>query len=191
MDGSSGTLRVSGLKLAVGALERKLHDLGGGKVSVQIVGQRVTPNRFEAVSIAARVVPSPFHVIILVDKQPLGLKGLIAGMVERKIRNELGEKVPVEIIFARAHSKDYQAIKRALLTEEAEKYTREETEKPETPAFDAKRLAGEVAGEEHQRCKTPPRPAEFLATSKPRRQRNLLLVTKYRPSRRLGSCNNR
>ena len=66
-------------------------------------------------------------------------------MVERKIRNELGEKVPVEIIFARAHSKDYQVIKRALLTEEAEKYTREETEKPETPAFDAKRLAGEVA----------------------------------------------
>ena len=148
--GIRGTIRSLGLKLAVGPLERKLHDLTNGKIGMHVVGQRTMPNRFEAVSRAARVMPSPFHVIVLVDKQPLGLKGFIAGIIEKKIRGELGGNVPVETIFARAHSKDYQSIKQALLTGEAEKYERKnsdgaEQQSVESPAIDTKYLAREVA----------------------------------------------
>lgn len=145
-----GLIRNVGLKFLTGPLERKLNELSKGKLGVHIVGQRVSPNQYEAVAMASRVSPSPFHVLILIGRQSLGLKSLIAKPIEKRIRNTLGEKVPVEAIFARAHSKDYQAIKQALLTAETERYSRgtadtDEQQDGDTSGLDTKQLAGEVA----------------------------------------------
>ena len=68
---------------------------------------------------AAGVEVQRFHVLVLVTKQDLGLKGLIAGVVEKVVSEHLGE-VPVDLIFERVHPEDYARVVSALHGVESE-----------------------------------------------------------------------
>ena len=102
------------LKAIKGPLERANSEIFEGKANLFFVDQRTQPNRYASFSQAAGVDPDPFYIIVLVQKQSLGLKSLIAGRVERSIEGKIPEGTPVEIIFERIHKGSYVAITESL-----------------------------------------------------------------------------
>jgi hypothetical protein len=85
-----------------------------GKANIEIVDERTQPVRYESFKNAIGVEPEPVYVIVLVKKQSLGLKSLIAGKVERSILEKVPEGTPVEIIFERIQKQDYENITGSL-----------------------------------------------------------------------------
>ena len=112
-----------GLDKIAGPLERKINEEMEGKARVEIIPERTRPERFKAITEAAKVSADPAVVLVLVRSQSLGLKALIAKRVERSIEGKVPDTVPVEIIFQRVHPDSFDAIMNASHT--AEPYRRE------------------------------------------------------------------
>jgi hypothetical protein len=108
-----GSIRGHLLDLAVGPLQRRVAEATEGKAALTVVAERTEPEWFALLSRAAGVEVKRFHVLVLVTKQDLGLKGMIAGAVEKVIGDHLGE-VPVDLIFERVHPEDYARVVSAL-----------------------------------------------------------------------------
>ena len=102
------------LKAIKGPLQRANAEIFEGKANLFFVDERTQPNKYASFTGAAGVDPNPFYIIVLVQKQSLGLKGLIAGKVERSIKDKIPEDTPVEIIFERVHKGSYAAITESL-----------------------------------------------------------------------------
>jgi len=102
------------LKAIKGPLARANAEIFEGKANLFFVDERTQPNKYASFTEAAGVDPNPFYIIVLVQKQSLGLKGLIAGKVERSIKDKIPEDTPVEIIFERVHKGSYAAITESL-----------------------------------------------------------------------------
>jgi thiol-disulfide isomerase/thioredoxin len=109
-----GKVASIALKAIKGPLARANAEVFEGKANLFFVDQRTQPNRYASFSQAAGVDPDPFYIIVLVQKQSLGLKSLIAGKVERSIKDKIPEGTPVEIIFERIHKASYIAITESL-----------------------------------------------------------------------------
>jgi len=111
-----------------GPAVRAIESLSGGKAVLVIVAKRTEPSRYQAAVEAASVEPSPFYLLVLAEKQDLGLKGLIAKALEGKAAEALGEKVPlpIKVIFQRVNGRRFAAIKDALLTAEPSPFVRAE-----------------------------------------------------------------
>jgi len=107
------------LRLAVGPGRRILSEISKGKAALDVVAERVQPNRYAAVTAASGMTPEPLGLLVLVKKQNVGIaKGFIAGQIEKYVRPALAQfdKVPIEVIFEREHGADFAAIETALLT---------------------------------------------------------------------------
>lgn len=102
------------LKAIRGPLNRANEELLDGKANLIFVPERTEPNRYAAFTEAAGVDPDPLYVIVLIKKQSLGLKGLIAGKIEKTIKDKIPEDTPVEIVFERVHKKSYLKITEAM-----------------------------------------------------------------------------
>lgn len=115
-------------------LQKVNEDVLEGKAGIEVVSERLSPSRFDAVVVASGVVPDPIALVVMVKERSLGLKSLIAGTVERKIVAKIPESTKFEIIFERINS-SYQEMQKALLIPVPERYERDDTpiltEKPE------------------------------------------------------------
>lgn len=105
-------------------LQKVNEDVLEGKASIEVVSERISPSRFDAVVVASGVVPDPIALVVMVKERSLGLKSLIAGTVERKIIAKIPETTKFEIIFERINS-SYEEMQKALLTPAPERYERE------------------------------------------------------------------
>jgi hypothetical protein len=103
-----------GLKAMRGPLARANEEHLDGKANLLIIDERTQPLRFKAFIEAAGIVPDPIYVMVLAQRQDLGLKGLIAGKIEKTIEGKLPPGVPVEIVFERVHRQHYEDMTAAL-----------------------------------------------------------------------------
>ena len=116
-----GGLRRRALSLSVGPLRRKLAEVTFGKAGLDLVAERLTPQRFQAVVNAADISPEPVTLIVLIARRDFGFaKGLVAKKLEGVLVGKFKE-APVEMIFERAHSADYIAVLNALQVRERKK----------------------------------------------------------------------
>ena len=102
------------LKSIKGPIQRANDEYFEGKADIVFVDERTQPVKYSSFVTAAGVDFDRFYVIVLVKKQDLGLKGLIASKVEASILDKLPEGIPVEIVFERVHSDSYFAITQSL-----------------------------------------------------------------------------
>jgi thiol-disulfide isomerase/thioredoxin len=105
-------------------LRKVNEDVLEGKAQIEVVSERISPDRFDAVVVASGVVPDPIALVVMVKEKSLGLKSLIAGIVEKKIMAKIPESTKFEIIFERINS-SYEEMQTALLTPSAERFERE------------------------------------------------------------------
>lgn len=129
-DGVKGMAATAGLKAYEGLLRRRIDEHIHGKAKLELIDERTHPKRFAAVSAAAQVVPEGPYVLVLVGKLPLGLKGLVAGKVERIIEGKLPPGVPVDLVFERLSATTFDDIHRAIATREAGPFERTEPSLP-------------------------------------------------------------
>lgn len=97
-----------------GPLARANNEYLEGKAELVLIPERTEPERFAAFTAAAQMDPSFFYVVVLVKRQDLGLKGLIASRVEKMIKDKLPEGTPVEVVFERIHAQSYADMTTAL-----------------------------------------------------------------------------
>ena len=102
------------LKAVKGPIARANAEFFDGKANIEIVDERTQPVRYESFVNTAGVDPNPFYIMVLVKKQSLGLKSLVAGRVEKSILKKVPEGTPLEIIFERIHKKSYLDITASL-----------------------------------------------------------------------------
>lgn len=102
------------LKAIQGPIARANAEFFDGKANIEIVDERTQPIRYESFVTTAGIDPDPFYVMVLVKKQSLGLKSLIAGKVERSILEKVPQGTPLEIVFERIHAQAYTAITDSL-----------------------------------------------------------------------------
>lgn len=124
----AGALKGVGIKLAIskaeGPLSRAINEKIGSKATLILIPQRTKPDKFAAVTSAARITANPAAVLVLIKKQSLGLKSLIAGKVESMLTGKVPDSVPVELIFERIHGQDFETISRAVLVRDVEQFKR-------------------------------------------------------------------
>jgi predicted RNA-binding protein with PUA-like domain len=123
-----GMARKMALDRIKGPLRRRLREATGEKARLELIAQRVDPQRFEAVCEAAGIEVEKFCVIVCVKRQTHGLKGMIARKVmaakEDAILGKLTD-APVEVILGDLHPQDYQAVISALEPREPEAFIRD------------------------------------------------------------------
>jgi hypothetical protein len=102
------------LRAIKGPIARANAEFFEGKANIIFVDQRTQPIRYEAVTSAAGVDPTAFYIMVLVKKQSLGLKGFIAGKIERSVKDKIPEGTPIEIVFERIHKQSYAMITESL-----------------------------------------------------------------------------
>ena len=102
------------LKAVKGPIARANAEFFDGKANIEIVDERTQPVRYESFVNTAGVDPNPFYIMVLVKKQSLGLKSLVAGRVEKSILKKVPKGTPLEIIFERIHKKSYLDITASL-----------------------------------------------------------------------------
>jgi len=102
------------LKSIKGPIARANAEFFEGKANIVFVDERTQPIRYKAVIDAAGIDPAVFYVMVLVKKQSLGLKGLIASKVEKSVAGKIPEGTPLEIVFERIHRKSYATITESL-----------------------------------------------------------------------------
>lgn len=107
------------LKAIKGPIQRANAEYFEGKANIVFVDERTQPGKYSSLLTAAGVDFERFYVIVLVKKQSLGLKGLIASKVESSILEKLPEGIPLEVIFERVHSDSYFAITQSLTVSDA------------------------------------------------------------------------
>ena len=114
LDYKRGIAAKIALKAIKGPINRANEELLEGKANLIFIPERTEPNKFAAFSEAAGVDPDPLYVIVLIKRQSLGLKGFIAGKIEKTIKDKIPEGTPVEIVFERVHKKSYLKITEAM-----------------------------------------------------------------------------
>ena len=102
------------LKAVKGPIARANAEFFDGKANIEIVDQRTQPVRYESFVGASGIDPNPFYIMVLVKKQSLGLKSLVAGRVEKSVLKKVPEGTPLEIVFERIHKKAYANITASL-----------------------------------------------------------------------------
>ena len=102
------------LKSIKGPIARMNAEFFDGKANIEVVDERTQPIRYESFTSTAGIDPNPFYLMVLVKKQSLGLKSLIAGKVERSVLEKVPEGTPLEIVFERIHKESYVAITKSL-----------------------------------------------------------------------------
>jgi hypothetical protein len=126
---------------AVGPLQAAVKSRSEGKANLYIVSQRTHPVRFQAVQGAAAVTVEKVRVLCIVGQQNLGIKGIIAPLVERKIQDMVDDKlgnlrVPVDIVFERIQGDVVAGVKAALSIQEPDVMVADgETPEEETPWY--------------------------------------------------------
>jgi len=141
-----GMARSVALKKSRGLVERRINEHLDGKAQLQLIDERTQPNRYAAICEAARIEADPVAVIVLVRQLPIGLKGLIAGKVEKILAGMIPEGLPVDVIFERGHQADFANVVRGLLMPDGLlPYDREST--PPLPVPDPISDGGGARGE--------------------------------------------
>ena len=102
------------LKAIKGPIARANAEFFEGKANIIFVDERTQPIRYKSVTEAAGIDPEVFYVMVLVKKQSIGLKGLIASKVEKSVAGKIPEGTPLEVVFERIHRKSYAAITESL-----------------------------------------------------------------------------
>jgi glutaredoxin len=125
LDGKKGIVGNLGLRAIEGLLHRANDEFLDGKASMYLADERTHPARYKAITDAAKVVPDPVTVLVLVEKQSIGLKGLIAAKIERTIQDKFDGIAKAEIIFERVHKQSYKALKAAIMATVTVPYQRE------------------------------------------------------------------
>lgn len=116
----AGTAKSSLVKLARGSLTRKLHEVSEGKAEVTIVSEQFDSAIYSKIVDISQADPSPVCALVLVGKQPLGIKALIAGKLERSFEHKHSDaltKANIELIFQRTESELYNDIRDALIAD--------------------------------------------------------------------------
>jgi hypothetical protein len=113
---AKGAVTSIALNKAIGPLTRKINETIGAQAKVEIIAERMEPERFLIVKTAAQVDADPGAIIVLVRSQSLGLKSIIARKVEESVKGHIPENVPIEIVFERIHTQSYNSIFDALLS---------------------------------------------------------------------------
>ena len=116
------------------AIRRTILDGTDGKIDFESVLERTKPARFKAVVEASGFDPDPAGFILLWKKQDLGMKGLIVRTFERMLPEKIRGKVPIEVIFERAHREDFESVETALKVMEPQ--SKGEPDKPKETGFD-------------------------------------------------------
>lgn len=103
--------------IARGALSRQIEEAANGKAAVYVISETDNPEAYNKIVSTASVNPDPIYIIALVEKQPLGLKSLIAGSIESKIVKQVKQynNIPVELLFERIHKSTYNDVKNFLM----------------------------------------------------------------------------
>jgi hypothetical protein len=102
------------LKSIKGPIARANAEYFDGKANIDFVDERTQPIRYNSFVTAAGIDPGAFYIMVLVKKQSLGLKSLIAGRVEKSIMAKIPPETPIEIVFERIHGSQYVAITKSL-----------------------------------------------------------------------------
>ena len=134
------------LKAIKGPLSRANTEIFEGKANLFLIDQRTQPNKYGAFVEAAGIDPTPFYVVVLVKRQSLGLKSLIAGKVERSIEGKIPEGTPVEIIFERIHKVSYGAITESLKVSDQTSEEREQLSLKDAIVSEIKADLGDLKG---------------------------------------------
>ena len=120
--GAKGLAFSAALRAVRGPIMRANEEVLEGKANLFFIDERTQPNRYNSFVSAAGIAPNPFYIMVLVKRQSLGLKGIIAGKIEEAIKDKIPGGAPLELVFERVHSKSYAAITQSLTV----------TDKPET-----------------------------------------------------------
>lgn len=110
-------------RLAEGPVRRAIVDRLNGKADVQVVFERLRPNRYAAIRDAAGLGDAEVAAIVLVKKQFSGLRGMIVSQIEKALLNVKESRfreIPVEVIFERRSPDDFAAVQEALGQSESE-----------------------------------------------------------------------
>lgn len=102
------------LKSIKGPIARANAEYFDGKATIDFVDERTQPIRYNSFVTAAGIDPIAFYIMVLVKKQSLGLKSLIAGRVEKSVMAKIPPETPIEIVFERIHGSQYVAITKSL-----------------------------------------------------------------------------
>ena len=103
-----------GLRLANGPLRRRVDRALGARVAVRLVAQRLTPRRFAAVAKAAELDVARAALVVLIEKQPVGMfRGLERRIAEKILLGRLKD-APVDLVFERTHPDTFAAVRAAL-----------------------------------------------------------------------------
>jgi hypothetical protein len=112
LEGTKGTLAGLGQRTAVDLVEDTVNDITQGKVSVEIVFQRIEPMRFMRVSDATRL--PELGLTLLIKRQSVRItRGLLLKLLEKRLPDRL-QNIPVEIVFERERTEDYAEILAAV-----------------------------------------------------------------------------
>ena len=136
------------LKSIKGPIARANAEYFDGKATIDFVDERTQPIRYNSFVTAAGIDPSAFYIMVLVKKQSLGLKSLIAGRVEKSIMSKIPPETPIEIVFERIHGSQYVAITKSLEVFDVApvKPSKEESMKDEIIASLKESLSQELSG---------------------------------------------
>lgn len=121
---SKDSSKIGLVNLIKGPLTRKIREMIDSKVTVTVITETAEPTAYNAVVSETNVTPEPVYVLVLVDKQNIGLKGLIASRVEKSLLSKHDRELTdarIEIIFKRTDSKTYDAVTTAIEQKEPEK----------------------------------------------------------------------
>lgn len=112
------------MRVLVGPGKRIIDEVSGGRAGLSVVAQRTNPAGYETVVNKSGCNPDPIAIVAMVSRLDIGLKGKLAEIIEKRVRPALHglERIPIEIIFERAHKSDYDAIMDAVVSLETERY---------------------------------------------------------------------
>jgi|GEM_PF-3022710 len=114
-----GAMRSVWERMAAGPLRRALEEKLGNRIRVELVFQRIAPDRYRALVDTAGLPDQPFAAIVLVERRFTGLKGFLVGKIQEALQSVTQARLantPVEIIFERTHPQDFQLLTAALAT---------------------------------------------------------------------------
>lgn len=109
-----GKVLEKALSAIQGPLSRANAEFFEGKAELFLIDERTHEAQYLALENAAGIAVDKFYVLVLIKKQPIGLKGFIASKVEKAVSSKLPEGIPVELVFERIHSESYAKIASAL-----------------------------------------------------------------------------
>ena len=105
------------LEQASGAIRRRVQEATQRRADVELVTERLSPERFAAVAAAAGLSVDKLHVVVLVRRQDLGaLRAKAVELIERAVTEltERSSRVPIDFVSERLNPELHSAITAAL-----------------------------------------------------------------------------